>query len=135
MSKNIDLIAKLAQMLQEGKDIEEIEVSSWGWGRLLRKLRVKKSPRILAPAPSVVVEAPPEIIAIKAGLVGTFYYNNDKPLTVGDEIKSDDVVGIITALKLENNVESEITGKIIAVEVEDGQIVEYGQVLFKVELT
>ncbi len=132
MSKNTDLVAKVAKMLQEGKDIEEIEVTSW-W-MFWRKLRIKKSPGILVAETSVQAsETPPEITVIKATLVGRFRHN-DKPLTTDDQVQPGTITGFIEALGLETEIESEVTGKIIAVEIENGQVVEYGQVLFRVEL-
>jgi acetyl-CoA carboxylase biotin carboxyl carrier protein len=74
---------------------------------------------------------------IKSPIVGTFYRSSspDKPplVKVGDSVKSGDVVCIVEAMKLFNEIESEISGKIVKVLVEDAQPVEYDQVLFLVE--
>lgn len=73
-------------------------------------------------------------LAIKSPIVGTFYRSAgpDKPsfVKVGDSIKAGTVVCIIEAMKLFNEIESDISGKIVKVLVEDAQPVEYDQVLF-----
>jgi len=76
-------------------------------------------------------------ITIKAPMVGTFYRKPapDKPpyVNVGDEIKEGDVICIIEAMKLFNEIEAEVTGKIIKVLVDDASPVEFDQPLFVVE--
>ncbi|MGB4840047.1 MAG: acetyl-CoA carboxylase biotin carboxyl carrier protein [Saprospiraceae bacterium] len=78
------------------------------------------------------------IMEIKSPIVGTFYRSPspDKPLfvKVGDHVKEGDVVCIIEAMKLFNEIESDITGTIIKVLVEDASPVEYDQVLYLVEV-
>ncbi|WP_020536099.1 acetyl-CoA carboxylase biotin carboxyl carrier protein [Lewinella cohaerens] len=94
-----------------------------------------------APAPSKKEEAPVDdesnYLAVKSPMVGTFYRSPspDKPIYVkiGDTIASGDTVCIIEAMKLFNEVESEVSGKIVKVLVEDAQPVEYDQVLFLVD--
>jgi acetyl-CoA carboxylase biotin carboxyl carrier protein len=70
-------------------------------------------------------------------MIGTFYRSSspDKPafINVGDEIDSGKVVCIIEAMKLFNEIESEVKGKIVKVLVEDASPVEYDQPLFLVE--
>ena len=74
---------------------------------------------------------------IKSPMIGTFYRtpSPDKPnfANVGDEIKEGQVICIIEAMKLFNEIESEIKGKIVKVLVEDASPVEYDQPLFLVE--
>ena len=92
-----------------------------------------------APAPAAANEAEDEskYLAVKSPMVGTFYRSPspDKPVYVkiGDSISSGDTVCIIEAMKLFNEVEAEVTGKIVKVLVEDAQPVEYDQVLFLVD--
>lgn len=73
-------------------------------------------------------------LAVKSPIVGTFYRSAgpDKPslVKVGDSIKAGTVVCIIEAMKLFNEIESDISGRIVKVLVEDAQPVEYDQVLF-----
>lgn len=76
-------------------------------------------------------------ITIKSPMIGTFYRSSspDKPpfVNVGDEIKKGKTICIIEAMKLFNEIESEVTGKIVKVLVEDATPVEYDQPLFLVE--
>ncbi len=77
------------------------------------------------------------LITIKSPMIGTFYRraSPDKPLfvEVGSEITPGKVVCIIEAMKLFNEIESEVKGKIVKVLVEDSSPVEYDQPLFLVE--
>ena len=77
------------------------------------------------------------LITIKSPMIGTFYRQAgpDKPIfvNVGDEVTPGKVVCIIEAMKLFNEIESEITGTIVKVLVEDASTVEYDQPLFLVE--
>jgi len=77
------------------------------------------------------------LITIKSPMIGTFYRKSspDKPnfAEVGDEVTVGKVVCIIEAMKLFNEIESEVNGKIVKVLVEDASPVEYDQPLFLVE--
>lgn len=74
---------------------------------------------------------------IKAPIVGTFYQSAspEKPpyVNVGDTVSKGDIVCIIEAMKFMNEVTSEESGKIAEVLVEDGQFVEFGEPLFRIE--
>ena len=76
-------------------------------------------------------------VTIKSPMIGTFYRRSspDKPnfVDVGDEVNPGKVVCIIEAMKLFNEIESEVKGKIIKVLVDDASPVEYDQPLFLVE--
>jgi acetyl-CoA carboxylase biotin carboxyl carrier protein len=76
-------------------------------------------------------------ITIKSPMIGTFYRQSgpDKPLfvNVGDEVSVGKVVCIIEAMKLFNEIESEVKGKIVKILVEDASPVEYDQPLFLVD--
>lgn len=76
-------------------------------------------------------------VTIKSPMIGTFYRSPspDKPsfVNVGDEVEPGSVVCIIEAMKLFNEIESEVKGKIVKVLVEDASPVEYDQPLFLVE--
>jgi acetyl-CoA carboxylase biotin carboxyl carrier protein len=89
-------------------------------------------------APATVPAAKADnLITIKSPMVGTFYRssNPDSPafVNVGDEVKSGKVVCIIEAMKLFNEIESEVSGRIVKVLVENATPVEYDQPLFLVE--
>jgi len=77
------------------------------------------------------------LVTIKSPMIGTFYRSSgpDKSafVNVGDEIDNGKVVCIIEAMKLFNEIESEVKGKIVKVLVEDASPVEYDQPLFLVE--
>lgn len=90
-----------------------------------------------APAASAEAPAAATTVTIKSPMIGTFYKRPapDKPdfVTPGDEISVGKVVCIIEAMKLFNEIESEISGRIIKVLVQDASPVEYDQPLFLVE--
>lgn len=77
------------------------------------------------------------LITVKSPMIGTFYRSSspDKPpfVNVGDEIKQGHVLCIIEAMKLFNEIESEVSGKIVKVLIDDASPVEYDQPLFLVE--
>ena len=87
-----------------------------------------------SPAPAV---ASTNQITVKSPMIGTFYRSAgpDKApfVNVGDEIKAGQVVCIIEAMKLFNEIESEVSGRIVKVLVDDASPVEYDQALFIVE--
>lgn len=99
-----------------------------------------------APAPAAVsAEAPqakavsdtPKGTPITSPMVGAFYAapspGSEPYVKVGDVVKAGQVVCIVEAMKLMNEIESEVSGKVVQICVEDGQSVEYGQVLMYVE--
>lgn len=93
-----------------------------------------------ANASSEVAKASPSsanTVTIKSPMIGTFYKrpSPDKPnfVEVGSEVKQGQVVCIIEAMKLFNEIESEVSGKIVKILVEDASPVEYDQPLFLVE--
>lgn len=93
-----------------------------------------------APAQTGGGEAAPSsdnLIEIKSPMIGTFYRKSDpdKPpfVNVGDSIKPGDVLCIVEAMKLFNEIESEVSGKIVKVLVDDTSPIEYDQPLFLVE--
>jgi acetyl-CoA carboxylase biotin carboxyl carrier protein len=84
-----------------------------------------------APAPAA------NTITIKSPMIGTFYRSPspDKPVfvNVGDEIKQGQVLCIIEAMKLFNEIESEVSGRLVKVIADDSSPVEYDQALFLIE--
>lgn len=106
---------------------------------------VMAAPAVAAPAPAAAAAQAPaaatpkedNLVTIKSPMIGTFYRrpSPDKPLfaEVGDDIQVGKVVCIIEAMKLFNEIESEVSGKIVKVLVEDASPVEYDQPLFLVE--
>ena len=70
-------------------------------------------------------------------MVGTYYAaaspDAQPYVHVGDEVTVGDTLCIIEAMKMMNNIEAETSGRIVAIQVENGQPVEYGQVLFIID--
>ena len=97
------------------------------------------APVPVAPAAPAAPAAPKadNLVTIKSPMIGTFYRSAgpDKApfVNVGDEVSSGKVVCIIEAMKLFNEIESEVSGKIVKVLVDDASPVEYDQPLFLVE--
>ena len=92
-------------------------------------------PAPMAEIPKVAEES--KNVIIKSPMIGTFYRSStaDKPVyvNIGDEIKQGQVLCIIEAMKLFNEIESEISGTIVKVLVDNSTPVEYDQPLFLVE--
>ncbi len=96
------------------------------------------APSAAPPAAKPVAEPKAEnLVTIKSPMIGTFYRQAGpgKPIfaQVGDEVTEGKVVCIIEAMKLFNEIESEVKGKIVKVLVEDASPVEYDQPLFLVD--
>lgn len=99
------------------------------------------APQASAPAAatssSPAAPANDKLVTIKSPMIGTFYRRSspDKPafVEVGDDVSAGKVVCIIEAMKLFNEIESEVSGKIVKVLVDDSSPVEYDQPLFLVE--
>jgi acetyl-CoA carboxylase biotin carboxyl carrier protein len=104
---------------------------------------VQAAPQAAAPVVETKAAAAPETedtskyITIKSPMIGTFYRSSspDKPLlvNVGDEIGIGKVICIVEAMKLFNEIESEVAGRIVKVLVDNASPVEYDQPLFLVE--
>lgn len=90
-----------------------------------------------APATTPEAATASNSIIVKSPMIGTFYRSSspDKPsfVNVGDDIKVGDVICIVEAMKLFNEIESEVSGKIVKVLIDDASPVEYDQPLFMVE--
>jgi acetyl-CoA carboxylase biotin carboxyl carrier protein len=113
------------------------------------QMQVPGAPMMTAPTQEFAAAAPiaevpaseesddSKYIAIKSPMIGTFYRkpSPDKAnfVSVGDDVSEDTVVCMIEAMKLFNEIESEITGKIVKILLDDGSPVEYDQPLFLVD--
>jgi acetyl-CoA carboxylase biotin carboxyl carrier protein len=141
---NIKKIKELVDLMNDN-GLTEVEIEQEG----VRVKLSKKAQGIIeqivtaAPAekPQEKVAAPAEggkvLQEITAPMVGTFYRSPapdvESYVEVGDMVRKGDVVCIIEAMKLMNEVKAEITGKIVEIPVENAEPVEYGQALFLVE--
>jgi len=134
-------LEKLKEFIKfmEENSLCELEIEEEG-----KKIRLKKfsenQPVVVSHIAQPVKEeksAKEGLIEIKSPMVGTFYRASSpgaKPyVEIGDVIKSGDVVCIIEAMKLMNEIKAEIGGKVTEVLVENGQPVEFGQTLFVLE--
>lgn len=95
------------------------------------------APAGAAPAPAAAPVEEKGISLIKSPMVGTFYRapSPESPVfaEIGTKVSADSVVCIIEAMKVMNEIQSEISGTITEVLVENGDAIEYGQPLFKVK--
>lgn len=106
----------------------------------LQQYALPQSPPLLPQSTEKSQDATPataNTITIKSPMIGTFYRrpSPDKPnfIEVGDEVITGKVVCIIEAMKLFNEIESEVSGKVVKILVEDSSPVEYDQPLYLVE--
>ena len=151
MKIDINYIKQIAEIMEE-KSLAEVQVEEEG-----KKITMKKgdvavqtvvaTTPMVAPAPvslapeavAPVAEEKPsrKSTAITSPMVGTFYAASSPDaepyVKVGDTIKSGQVVCIIEAMKLMNEIEADVSGKIVEICVENGQTIEFGQVLMYVE--
>ncbi|MEJ7739099.1 MAG: acetyl-CoA carboxylase biotin carboxyl carrier protein [Chitinophagaceae bacterium] len=152
-------IQELIRMINKS-NIGEVTIEEKGFKVCIRQKQDAVQQVISAPAPVTIqppglaattpaavpvleknkpVEEPvaSNLITIKSPMIGTFYRgpSPDKPsfVNVGDEIIPGKVVCIIEAMKLFNEIESEVTGKIVKILVDEASPVEYDQPLFLVE--
>lgn len=147
MKFDIEYVEKLAKVLAENS-LTEISLEDGDQAITLRKelmavaaAPVAAAPQISAPAPSAApsdaAEPAKKGKPLASPMVGTFYSApspDAKPFVeVGQSISQGDVVCIVEAMKLMNEIESEFSGKIVEICVKDGQPVEFGQVLMYVE--
>jgi acetyl-CoA carboxylase biotin carboxyl carrier protein len=139
-------IQELVQIMRE-EDLAEIEVRRWFSSVRVRRPGQEISAATLSPqsvqaiAPSPrEAEAPPptaNLMPIKSPMVGTFYRSPapdaDPYVEENSTIDVGQTVCIVEAMKLMNEIESDVKGRIASILVENAQPVEYGQVLFLVE--
>jgi oxaloacetate decarboxylase alpha subunit len=137
-------IRQILQMLDE-ENVTDFELEAEGM-----KLRIRKGPstqeapafgETVAPTPTrAAVEARPPaadeagLHIVKSPIVGTFFRSPDPNapafVSVGDRVKAGQVLCIIEAMKLMNEIESEVAGEVLKVHHENGQPVQYGEPLF-----
>ena len=136
----VDVARQLGRVLAE-LGLSEIEVA-WG-GVRVRLQRAAGAPApapppALATAPGIVAEAEgTSLVTVEAPMVGTFYRASsptaDPYVREGDVVKAGQILCIIEAMKLMNEIESKVSGRIVKILVENGQPVEYGQPLFLID--
>lgn len=153
---NLKELKEIIDIVTSRESIEELELEKSGVRLRIRRASNHAGPMTLAaaasaagtagaqlPAISVPAAAPEvaqavegDLFYIKSPIVGTFYQapspTSDAFVTVGDFIDKGAVVCIIEAMKLMNEIESDVAGEVVSVLVENGQPVEYGERLFAI---
>jgi acetyl-CoA carboxylase biotin carboxyl carrier protein len=150
---NLKELKEILQILED-QSITEFELEQEGMKlRVCRAGRPAGSPAAAAgpavhppatpaaPSPAPAEAAPPPatepgLLVVKSPIVGTFYRSSDPNsppfVNVGDTVKLGQVLCIIEAMKLMNEIEAEVAGEIVKVHHENGQPVQYGEPLFTV---
>ncbi len=136
--KDFKITIKTHEPDRKGKGAEVIQVAVPAQPQMIAApapAPAPAAPAAAAPAPAPAAQG--NLIEVRSPMIGTFYRSPgpDKPvfIEVGDTIKAGDTVCIIEAMKLFNEIESEVSGKIVKVLVTDSTPVEYDQPLFLVE--
>jgi acetyl-CoA carboxylase biotin carboxyl carrier protein len=158
---NLDLISQLVKTLKDAPELGSIEIRR-GFLGLWASVRVSRAGQgaggaahvvvgnapapALAPAPAAMAApaaapapAPPvsNLVEVKSPMVGTFYKSPEPGaeayVKVGSRVTTGQVVCIIEAMKIMNEIESEVQGTVREVCVENAQPVEFGQVLFRLD--
>ncbi len=153
---DVDRIRRLVRLMEE-HDLSEVDLRQQE-SRINLK-RCNSLPQFVQAAPAPVpmaapapVAAPPSgtapaaaepagdgpgVITINAPMVGTFYSRpnpeSENFVKVGDQIQSDTTICIIEAMKVFNEIPAEVSGKVVAVLVENEQSVEFGKPMFKID--
>ncbi|MDA8387894.1 MAG: acetyl-CoA carboxylase biotin carboxyl carrier protein [Nitrospiraceae bacterium] len=131
-------IKALLELLRD-TDVAEIEVEKEGSRVKIRRGRFYTSVELPSAPPQIKHEEAEEerLITVTAPLVGTFYRAPSPEASVfvevGSVVKKGQVLCIVEAMKLMNEIESEIDGQIVKILAENGQPVEYGEPLFLIE--
>jgi acetyl-CoA carboxylase biotin carboxyl carrier protein len=150
---NIKEIRELIQMIEESSAVEEFEMERAGV-----RIRIRKSlspsaassgskqpaepaapETLITPSPAPPVQQEEANLIFESPMVGTFYIT-PKPdaapfVKIGDPVGKGTVLCVIEAMKIFNQIESDLDGKIVKILVENGQPVEYGQPLFEIQVT
>jgi acetyl-CoA carboxylase biotin carboxyl carrier protein len=155
---DLDQIKKILDLVRE-HELSEFEIEHDGLRLKLRKdaagapIVAHAGPSLSAPAaPSVTAPAPVagsalaagddpgdseiELAVVKSPIVGTFYRSSEPGtaafVDIGSSVKKGDVLCIIEAMKLMNEIDSEYDGEVVNIYVENGQAVQYGERLFAI---
>ena len=159
---NESYIKKLIRLVEES-EIESLEISSWGRKiKITQKMAAGSnghSPQTVAfaasappppapPAPTAAPQTPVEpaaapadnignLVEIKSPMVGTFYEapspDADPYVSLNEKITNGQVVCIVEAMKLMNEIESEVSGRVVKILAENAKPVEFGQALYLID--
>jgi acetyl-CoA carboxylase biotin carboxyl carrier protein len=155
----LDIIAQIVQILKDAPEVGAIEIRRGLFGAW-SSVRVSKAghggnttDHIVVTQPSAIPHSPvpasrgmgtgesppagPQLLEIKSPMVGTFYHSPEPAaqpyVKVGSRVNVGQVVCIIEAMKIMNEIESEVGGVVREVTAQNAQPVEFGQVLFRVD--
>ena len=147
---DLDQIRAVIKIASESPDVAELEVASETLKVVVKKVAgavraVVSTPSSSSPAavpstpPSAPTESTDQLVPITAPMVGTFY-RAPKPdaspfVAEGDLVEPGQAVCIIEAMKLFNEIQSEVRGRVAKILVENASPVEYGQLLMLVDTT
>ncbi|HLQ07593.1 MAG TPA: acetyl-CoA carboxylase biotin carboxyl carrier protein [Steroidobacteraceae bacterium] len=135
-------VAEITRLLEESQ-FDELHLEHAGFkltlkrGAALRREEATASAPAASPAPASAASASDaSVLEVTAPFVGIFY-RAPRPgappyIEVGSKVEEDTTVGIIEVMKLMNAVRAEVSGTVVEVLVEDGAVVEYGQVLLRI---
>ena len=156
---SLDIVARLVQILKDAPEVGAIEIRRGllgGWSSI-RVTKADSNNRAAlatgghvgaaaaptaqapaAPAPAAAAPAPASnLVEIKSPMVGTFYKSPEPGaeayVKVGSRVSPGQVVCIIEAMKIMNEIESEVSGVVKEVLLDNSQPVEFGQPLFRVD--
>ncbi len=140
---NLDEIKALIDLLKD-TDISEIQIEKEGVRVKLRRERhlshtfeVLERQAVPKEEPKTEHEDTGHLVTVTSPIVGTFYRapspDSEPFVEVGSKVRKGQVLCIIEAMKLMNEIESEVDGVVVRILVENGQPVEYGEPLFLIE--
>jgi acetyl-CoA carboxylase biotin carboxyl carrier protein len=153
---DLDQLKQILELVRE-HELSEFEVEQDGLRLKIRKdasgsfvpVHVAPAPAVAAPPPAAVAPSPAvaavavggtevdiELAVVKSPIVGTFYRSSEPAaapfVEVGSTVRKGQVLCIIEAMKLMNEIDSEYDGEVVNVYVENGQPVQYGERLFAI---
>jgi acetyl-CoA carboxylase biotin carboxyl carrier protein len=148
---NLKELKEIIDIVITKEAIEELEIEKSGVRLRIKRASNHATPHIAVPAvavaavsPAIAAHAPTpapseveeDLLYIKSPIVGTFYRASSPTaepfVAVGDFVEKGTPVCIIEAMKLMNEIESEASGEVVSILVENGQPVEYGERLFAI---
>ena len=145
---NLKELKEIIDIVTSKESIEELELEKSGLRlRIRRASSSGPTVSVAAPAPALSISAPTpqaptaqeteeELYYVKSPIVGTFYKSpsptSEPFVSIGDFVEKGSVICIIEAMKLMNEIESDVAGEIVSTLVENGQPVEYGEKLFAI---
>ncbi|MBQ1688652.1 MAG: acetyl-CoA carboxylase biotin carboxyl carrier protein [Lachnospiraceae bacterium] len=147
MELTVDAILTIMDHFDQSK-LTKFSLEQDEYSLVLKKEKIREIPMEVAAVQTVapVATAPVQSgemaaesetgTVVKSPLVGTFYAAKEEGatpfVTVGDKVKKGDVIGIIEAMKLMNDIQAEADGTVAEIYVENEQLVEYGQPIIRI---